>query len=271
MDKLKTLMQKAYDTLPNYRIDYDSKNKDCVAIYISSNGIFYPDTVDCFERTIFEKDRYEFTKLKIKRADKHIFIRDIYKHWYVDGLNSTIDSVEKIVDWLKSEVFGFKEIVLVGISGGGYLSALLAPKLKASIVINMNGQWDLSKEGPIQFLFEQEYPKLMKYKSLVSEEYNYENTFYLVSMYSPGDDEQLAMLEPYKKIHKIRFVNRHHGVPCLKCALPVIMNMDYQELCALENSTHYPILFEIRYVGLIPTIRDLYREIKKVLKRKLKL
>ena len=85
MDKLKTLMQKEYDTLPNYRIDYDSNNKGCVAIYISSNGIFYPDTVECFERTIFEKDRYEFTKLKIKRADKHIFIRDIYKHWYVDA------------------------------------------------------------------------------------------------------------------------------------------------------------------------------------------
>lgn len=271
MDELKTLMWNAYDTLPNYRIDYDSSDKGCVAIYISSNGIFYPDTVECFNKTIFDKDRYEFTKLKIKRADKHIFIRDIYKHWYVDGLNRTMDSVDKIVDWLKCEVADFKEIVVVGISGGGYLSALLAPKIKASIVINMNGQWDLSKEGPIQHLLKQEYPKLMKYKSLVSEEYNYENTFYLVSMYSPGDDEQLAMLEPYKKIHKIRFVNRHHGVPCLKCALPVIMNMSYSQLCVLEKKKHYPIFFEIRYVGLIPTIKDLYKEVKKVLKRKLKI
>lgn len=122
MADLKTRMREAYDTLPNYRIDYDSSNKGCAAIYISSNGIFYPDTVECFNKTIFEKDRYEFTKLKIKRADKHIFIRDIYKHWYVDGLNSTMDSVDKIVDWLKSEVLGYKEIILVGISGGVFVS-----------------------------------------------------------------------------------------------------------------------------------------------------
>lgn len=124
MDELKTLIRKAYDTLPNYRIDYDSSDKGCVAIYISSNGIFYPDTVECFNKTIFDKDRYEFTKLKIKRADKHIFIRDIYKHWYVDGLNRTIDSVDKIVDWLMVEVADFKEIVVVGISGGDCLKSL---------------------------------------------------------------------------------------------------------------------------------------------------
>lgn len=266
--ELQNRIREAYETLSNYRIDYISQNKDCVAIYISSNGIFYPDTVECFNHTIFESDRYEFTKLKIKRANKHIFIRDVYKHWYVDGLNSSIDSVDKIADWLTTEVADYKEIILVGISGGGYFAALLAPKLNASIVINMNGQWDLSKEKPIQHLFEQGYPKLMKYKSLVSEEYDYKNTFYLVSIYSPEDKEQLTMLEPYKNIHKIRFVNKHHGVPCLKCALPVIMNMDYKQLCTLEKRKHYPILFEIKYVGLFATIKDLYKEIRKIIKRK---
>lgn len=268
MKDLRLRQKEAYEHLLNYRIDIDKDLKDCVAIYISSNGIFYPDTVECFNSTIFDKDRYEFTKLKIKRANKHIFLRDIYKHWYVDGINKTLNSIDKLIEWLKSEICGYDELIIIGISGGGYLASLLGPKLKASIVINMNGQWDLSKERPIQYLFEEQYSKLLKYSNLISEEYNYMNTFYFVSMYSKGDDEQLKMLEPYKQIHKVKFANTHHGVPFLKCALPVIINMTYDQLCSLEKWYHIPILFEMKYVGIIPTIRDLFNEIKKRIRRK---
>lgn len=258
MNNLRSCQEKAYCKLVNYKIEIVNSENNCVAIYISSNGIYYPDTVDCFNKTIFEKDRYEFTRLKIKRASKHIFIRDVYKHWYVDGINININSIDKIIDWLKIEVDNFKEIIIVGISGGGYLSALLAPKIKASIVLCMNGQWDLTNESPIQHLLINRYPKLMKYLNIAQCEYDYSRTFYFVSEYSSCDKEQLNLLRLFHNIHIIKFRNTHHGVPFLKCALPVIMNMTYEELCKLERHKHLPFFFEIQQAGIIATLKDIY-------------
>lgn len=119
MSKLDELQLNKYTKDLNFRIEYTGKKHDCVAIYLTSNNLFFPHNEEMFRKAVVEKDRYEWTKQKISYAQKHIFLRDIYKQWYASGINSTLDSIDKVVDWLKVEVKGYTRIVCLGSSGGG--------------------------------------------------------------------------------------------------------------------------------------------------------
>lgn len=137
------LQEWAYNNLDNYKI-IQSGGKNTVAVYFTSHNLFYPDTIECFEKAIKEKDRYEWTRIKINRASKHIFLRDIFKIWYVKGINSKINSIPLILDFLKKETEGYDEIVMIGSSAGGTAAALFGSMLNADIVFDFNGQWEIN-------------------------------------------------------------------------------------------------------------------------------
>lgn len=123
MSELDILQRQVYTRGKNYRIDYsDEKGRDVVAVYVSSNALFYPHTPEVFREAVMEKYRYEWTRMKIRRAQKHIFIRDVYKQWYATGINAEINSIDKLIDWLKDEVKGYKCLIISGSSGGGVFS-----------------------------------------------------------------------------------------------------------------------------------------------------
>lgn len=109
----------------------------------------------------------------------------------------------------------------------------------------------------------------VKYFNIAQPEYDYPHTFYLVSDKSPWDVRQLALVEHFTNIHIIRFHNSHHGIPFLKVALPMILNMTAEQLTRLENGRHLPVLFEMRLVGVLPTCKYLVRLAKKLIKKRL--
>lgn len=277
MRELEKLQDKVYNEQLNYRIDFsDRVRKDVVAVYITSNALFFPHTAEGFQKAILEKDRYEWTRMKIRRAQKHIFIRDVYKQWYATGINSQINSIDKLIDWLRNEVNGYKYLIVSGSSGGGYAAALVGARLKASLIIDFNGQWEINssieKDGkvvsPILKKMKDESDEGIKYFNIACEEFDYERTFYLVSDRSPWDCKQLRLVEDFKNIHIIRFRNKHHGIPFMKVALPRILNMTYEELCVLEKDIHRPVLFEMKLVGVVPTVKYLFHLAKKILKKR---
>lgn len=155
--------------------------------------------------------------------------------------------------------------------GGGYAAALIGAKLKASIILDYNGQWhldaDLMKDGrpvsPVLKKMLDEKADGVKYFDIAREEFDYPNTFYLVSTRSPGDAGQLKRVASFNHIHILRFRNSHHGIPFLKSSLPRVMNMSYTELCQLEKHEHLPILFDIRRGGVIATLKCLWRIVRK--------
>lgn len=271
MTELNKLQLNVYTNNPNYRIEFTGNEKECVAIYASSNNLFFPHDEKMFRKAIIEEDRYEWTRLKIKRAQKHIFLRDIYKQWYASGINSSLNSIDKVVEWLKVEVKSYKSIVCLGSSGGGYFVSIIGAQLKADIVLNFNGQWDIydkvERDGkiisPVLKRLLDEDGEGIKYFNIVRPEFDYSHTFYMVSTHSPWDAKQLDILKGFNNIHIIRFRNSHHGIPFLKCSLPQIMNMSYDELCPLQKREHLPILFDFKVAGLVPTIRFLAKIIKK--------
>lgn len=121
------LAEEAYH-LDNYKIEYNNAviNNECV-IYFFSNNIWYPNTEEAFRKSIVENNRYEWNRNSYRIGKKNIYLRDIYKSWYVQGINDKINSVDAIVDWLRKETSGY-EVVCIGSSAGGYMAALVGIK-----------------------------------------------------------------------------------------------------------------------------------------------
>ena len=133
--------------LNNYQIEYDCARKDknpVCAIYFSSSGIYYPNTEDELKKRILEDDYYEWKNHRIKRASKHIFVRDVAKNFYVIGINTKINSIDLLIDFLKEETLGY-DIITIGSSGGAYMAALSGILLEAKMAYCFSCFWSLNR------------------------------------------------------------------------------------------------------------------------------
>ena len=99
------IVRNVYDTQHNYLIEYNEqcKDKTYCAVYFCSNDLYYPNVEDIFRKRIVEKNFFEWYNLRIEKAYKHIFVRDVFKQWYLSGINQSIDSPERLIEFLKNE------------------------------------------------------------------------------------------------------------------------------------------------------------------------
>jgi len=148
------LLQEQYKK-PNYNIRYGNTRSKLCLIFFSGNGLYYPNTETEFINRIIKDDRYEWsniTKSRIfqKKCAKIFFLRDIYKQWYVTGINQSLNTVEKLLNWLKKETEGYT-IITAGSSAGGYAAVLFGLLLRAERIFSFSGQFILSdiEENPL--------------------------------------------------------------------------------------------------------------------------
>lgn len=264
---LKDYKKKAWNELENIKIIQNNGGGNSVAIYFSSNNLYYLDTTECLENTIYKKDRYEWTKLMIDRASKHIFVRDVFKTWYITGINSQIYSIPLLLEKLKNEVDGYDEIITIGSSAGGYAASLFGSLLKADIVISFNGQWELNS-----VICNHGYPRLETLRDLYGEFYDIvpfvgktNNIFYFVSSKSKWDMEQVQYSRKLS-LHRIYFRTSHHGIPFPKIALPYVLNLRKEDLLKMADKTYLPFIFAIKRCGLMQTCMFLFNEITRKFK-----
>ncbi len=110
----------------NYLIinNKESANNTCY-VFCSSNGLFW-NSRD--EKYVVENNYFEFQNIakdkRISGCKKIIFLRDMDISFYVNGINKNIDSVAKIISFIEAETKGL-DLIIVGISAGGYLANLL--------------------------------------------------------------------------------------------------------------------------------------------------
>ena len=131
---------KAY-SLENIKIVKRENKSSYCYIYFSGNGL-YEDSEENFNNSIFEKNRYEWEKRKSSIPDLEIFVRDIFKQWYIVGISKACPTIDSTIERLREISSGYK-IVTVGCSAGGYMAVLAGIKLNAEMVINFSGQYDL--------------------------------------------------------------------------------------------------------------------------------
>ncbi len=252
---------------PNYLIEYDEsvQDKSYCAIYFCSNDIWFPHTEEIFRKRIVELNFYEWYKSRIKKAYKHIFLRDVFKQWYLTGINGKICSHERLFEWLKLESEGYK-VITIGSSAGGYAAALFGSRLNAEMSICVNAQFSLnnviascSKDcNPVIYSM----LKLGSYNADVMKYFNeYSPIFYVLSNKSKIDLDQKKYVNTFSNVNVIEFNSRKHGIPFLKVAVSDFINQDIESLKRLTKKINSPLTYTISAVGLYKTIVGLIQQI----------
>lgn len=262
----------------NFRIEYAPEIQDNICVvYFSSNDIYYPNTQAAFEYSILEKDRYEWSNMRVDYASKHIFLRDIFKQWYLGGINQDIDSPQKLYEWLKEETDDYK-IETVGSSAGGYAAILYGVLLGARKILAFNPQFELNSlletsamKNPL--IFRLKGTSLQSYYDLLPfiNKTRNPNIFYFVSQDSHWDKKQLNhLINGGNKIsvNIIRFKTSHHGIPFPKIALGKVLKSDISELHDDCIKTYGPISYSIKKIGLYDTLKGLLMQSVYLLKKK---
>ena len=251
----------------NYLIEYSegaSNSKPYCIIYFSSDAIYYPDTAESFYEQLIRKNKYEWYHTRIDCGAKHIFIRDVKKHHYLSGINSHLDTLEKVTDFLRAETNGYK-IITLGSSSGGYAAVFFGQKLNAERIYCFNGQFLLNVQyfwrfADIEKSIVERYSNLKNFFTAPSK------IFYFHSNRSPLDVEQFNNIKK-TGVNVISFNSRTHSIPFLKCCLPVVLNMDVRDLKTLSNKRYVPWFFSIKMVGLRGTLIGSCKELQRLVRQ----
>lgn len=250
-----------YTNHPNYLIEYNENVlKEYCIIYFSSNDLYYPNNEVAFTESILKKNRFEWYGNRIKTGHKHIFLRDLKKQWYLTGVNAVLNSPEKLIAFLKEETKGYKSILLGG-SAGGFSSIAIGQSINAERIYSFNGQFEIlsllkkSKATVDPVIFRnQSNGDLLPYYDTLNFIKSPGSIFYFHSAKSLWDIEQYEYAKDIK-MHKISFLTSNHGIPFLKSNLPYVLNLPLDKLLKLSGNTYHPLLFSLRLVGFIETVK----------------
>lgn len=219
----------------------NAKNKVCF-IFFSSNGIYFPNTQDVFERVINIHNRYEWKNIAkdkniVKIAGKYIFVRDIYKSWYVKGINQRASTIDSLVDYLKKKTKGYR-IVTVGNSAGGYAATLVGALLNVEMVFNFSGQFSLWQHQDVvstnrvlnKYQLDEEKNKYYDITRYINGE---TSIFYFYPAYCEQDIEQAGLVKKINNVYCFAFAGKKHGETMYPLNMPYILVLDKQCMLAL--------------------------------------
>lgn len=202
----------------NIKIKYYGNSKKCY-IFFSSHAIYYPNTKEIFNEVIVKQDRYEWEKLAspkeiVENSRMHIFVRDIYKQWYVEGINKQINSIKRLLSYLK-EITKDYEVITVGNSAGGYMAVIAAEYLKATYCFNFAGQISLLDEIGHNYLLAAACDDTSKscyfnignlYRSIGCKVY------YFYAKKNAEDCKSYGLIEKYENVIGFGFRQKIHGI-----------------------------------------------------------
>lgn len=200
-------------------------------------------------------------------------MRDIFKQWYLTGINGQINSPQKMLEFLKQETDGFK-VITIGSSAGGYASALFGPKLKAEKSICFNGQFCLERLvnessltiSPLLFsIFKKNNREAVNILNDINSD---TPIYYIYSDRSSWDVEQHEYAKGVQNVKCIEFNSSKHGIPFLKVALPKFINLEVGQLDELTRKVQHPLLFTIKFVGIYKTISGFVSQAYKAYKKR---
>lgn len=258
----------------SYKIEYNRVgDQSLCVIYFSSHAIYFPNTQEEFIRNLQEKDKYEWYKMRHLNAGMHIFVRDVLKQWYLNGINSTVNSIESLCELLRSLTYG-KRIICIGASAGGYAAILLGCLLNAEKVIAFNPQINLDYE--LQNSVESENPLLFRYKDTNARKYFDLNGFmecnthiyYVYSSLSKWDNCQVALMKHRDNIKVISIKSDHHGVPIPKIILQEFISANDRVFLRFTKKTARPVCIML-HINLRKTLSWYLKAYAKICKDKL--
>lgn len=265
-------MQKAYGQA-NFKIQDNSEScENTCIIFFSSNAIYYPNTEAELKKAV-QKDRFEWENISqspiLKRKVKrYIFVRDLYKQWYISGINSDVNSIDKLIELLADLTSGYR-VITVGSSAGGYAAVLFGVLLKAEKVFCFAGQWDISEQcgnnpfvdGAIQNRYQ-----YIKIADLVKNSRT--PVFYMWPLHSDWDAKQAENVLKNGNVISFAFNASDHGVCCYSFNIPDLIVKDVDTLKKLGSIKKIhgwkKVSFLLQSVGLG---KGIYKFLKNLLQR----
>lgn len=257
----------------NYLRIENNDGKPANIFCFSSNAIYYPNTNSQFYKNIYLKDKYEMFNIKDLYSNT-IYVRDIFKQWYQEGISNKLDSLKKIFDTLNCLRDSSKDTFMIGSSAGGYMAVLSAIKLNAKYAISLAGQFNLEfvlknsnkEKDPVIFSTERDYFDL---KPLLQNSYT--TVFYFVGVHSKIDQQEIEHIETLNNVKIFKFNSAKHGVPFYPFLLKTIVSKNFEELSSLhknyKNKIISPLKFSIKLIGIRKTLSEIGKFIiKKYLK-----
>lgn len=201
-------------------------------IFFSSNGIFFPNTERVFRDKILNKNRYEWKKLSRQKCirqnfKKIIFVRDIYKQWYVTGINKDLDSIDKLYYYLKDLLSGYR-ITTCGSSSGGYMALLMGSMLGAERIIDNCGQFNLNlinNPGSLIEMYKDDSERNRYYDLTDFTDSIIENLFYFYSNRVDDDLKQFDYMRN-RRIKSFAVESNIHGKTIKSICFPYLLSVD---------------------------------------------
>jgi hypothetical protein len=265
-----------YSHHQNYEIMYFNKDDDRCIIYFSGNGLYYPNDSETFCQNIIKNNRFEWKKNIVRTANKVIFLRDVTKQWYITGINAEINTIDKLVLFLKEQTRGLK-VICIGNSAGGYAATLFGCLLNATHIFNFSGQFNLldglqTEQGralsPTLVKYEttkgyRDYLSIVKYL-----ETSHTHIFYFYPALVDEDIAQSKHIESVDIVHQFKFNTKIHGTTCYPCNFIDVFSLSLEKLLLLhscyKNRLISPLSFSIKTSGFIKSLSYIS---KKLLKR----
>ena len=262
-------VRKVFRNHSNYLIEYSQSRHDrerYCALYFSSNSVYFPNTSEAFYNQLVKKDKFEWYRTRIQNAEKHIFLRDIKKQWYLSGINGELDSIERLLHFLKKETEGYR-IITLGSSAGGFAAVLFGQLLDADRIYSFNGQFGLSdllltsSESINPIIFRgRSNPEINQYFNLRPFIKRPEKIYYFYSNRNKWDMVQLERIADMG-MHFIPFNTSNHGIPFLKSNLPYILNLEEERLNDLSKCVYSPFSFSMKTQGLLATFSGILKQV----------
>lgn len=205
-------------------------------------AIYFTGDVFADNNPRLEKYYFDFYKMRIKKASKHILIRDVMQLGYHSGISDKLDSVEKVLEFLKEQTKGSK-VITIGVSTGGYAATLFGIMLNAQYVLTISG------------VFTNDLAEMVKNTEVP--------IFYICPRRSEFDIKNYNLIKDLDNINVLSTNSHCHHMPIFKDILNKIINSDIKRLKKMFTYKEKPIserIFIIRYFGIFEFLK---RTIKK--------
>lgn len=254
-------------------VDHKNLDTQFCAIYFSSHNIYYPNSLEEFKNKIEIKDHYEWYGTRVSYAAKHIFVRDIKKQWYISGINKNVNTLTKLVKFLRRITKGYK-VICIGSSAGGYAAIIIGNMLNAHKVFCFNGQMQLNSLVDSRSSYDVD-PYVFKYSNNLNINKYYSvkefispktKNYYFVSMFNDWDYEQLEHIKD-TDIHIIKFKSSRHGIPFIKSSLTDVISSEDTKMRQFIEKEFGILDFSIKFSGYFKTIIGVLYQMKVLLMR----
>ena len=243
-------------------------------MFFSSHALYSPNTKEAFRSAVIEKNRFEWRKKIPADAGKAIFLRDVQKQWYLEGINRNTDCIEKICNLIQAETSGH-EVICVGSSAGGYIATLVGTLIGAARVFSFSGQfnlWPILKEkdgsdlNPVVSR-NANNPAISVYYS-VPEFLARSQTpvFYTYPTRSLQDTMQSGFVEKLMNVYSFKISSSKHDIALYKENLTAFLQKDPNHLFRIyevtKGKTIHPIEMSLRIQGISQTLKIMMSKLR---------